>query len=96
VQALLGHLAVATDHWSPTQHPFDKAMAAQIHSTSVSLQKSLQQVQTVVVERAVSASAKAFGAVATAMTQKNRARVHRAITQTRLAFKSLKRACGAA
>jgi len=95
VQALLGHLAVTTVHWSPTQHPFDQAVAAQIRSTSVDLQKQLQKVRTVAVLRAVSSSAKAFNAVAAAMSLKERAQVSRAITASQVAYHKLKKACGA-
>ena len=51
--------------------------------------------RTVAVERAVSSSAKAFDAVATAMTQKKRAQVNSAITETQVAFRTLKKVCGA-
>src|SRR4051812_40563010 len=69
VQALLGHLAAGTARWSPTLKPFDPAVAVQIRTTSVNLQKQLPRVRTVAVYRAVLSSAKAFGSVATAMTQ---------------------------
>lgn len=96
VQALLGHLAVGTSHWSPKDRPFDRTVAAEIRSTSLSLQKQLPRVRTVVVLRAVSSSAKAFSDVATAMTLKQRARVARAITATQVAYHRLKKACGPA
>jgi hypothetical protein len=96
VQALLGHLAVSTTHWSPTVHPFDKTVASQIRFTSISLHKQLQKVRTVAVERAVNSSAKAFNAVANAMTLKKRAQVHRAITATQLAYRQFKKVCGPA
>jgi hypothetical protein len=95
VQALLGHLAVGTAHWSPTRRPFDPAIAMQIRTTSVDLQKQLPRVRTVAVFRAVSSSAHAFNAVATAMTQKKRAQVRHAISATQVAFRNLKKVCGA-
>jgi hypothetical protein len=95
VQALLGHLTVTTVHWSPTYHPFDPAVAAQIRTTSIDLQKQLQTVRTVAVLRAVSSTAKAFNAVATAMSLKERAQVSRAITASKVAYRQFKKACGA-
>jgi hypothetical protein len=94
VQALLGHLAAGTARWSPKSDPFDKSVAAQIRSTSVSLQRSLQKVRTVAVLRAVSSNAKAFHAVATAMSLKKRAKVNRAIAATQVAYGKFKRVCG--
>jgi hypothetical protein len=96
VQALLGHLAVSTTHWSPTLHPYDVAVAQQIRTTSVDLQKQLPKVRTVAVMRAVMSSAQAFNAVATAMVQKKRAQVDHAISTTRVAYRNLKKVCGPA
>jgi hypothetical protein len=95
VQALLGHLAVGTAHWSPTRQPFDQAIAVQIRTASANLQKQLPRVRTVAVFRAVSSSANAFNAGATAMTLKKRSQVSRAISATQVAFRNLKKVCGA-
>jgi hypothetical protein len=95
VQALLGHLAAGTVHWSPKRDPFDHAVALQIRTTSADLQKQLPRVRTVAVLRAVASSAKAFSDVASAMTRKKRTEVDRAIRTTQVAYRSLKRACGA-
>jgi len=95
VQALLGHLAAGTARWSPTLKPFDPAVAVQIRATSVNMQKQLPRVRTVAVYRAVLLSSKAFGSVATAMVQKKRAQVGRAISATHIAFRNLKKVCGA-
>ena len=65
-------------------------------STAVSLRKQLLKVRTVAVERAVTSQARAFYDVATAMTAKKRARVHRAIAETQVAYRQLKKVCGPA
>ena len=93
VQGVIGHLTVATVHWSPTQHPFDKGIAAQIKLLAGDLDKQAAQADSKRVDSAVHLSARAFNEVSTAMTSGKRANVNKAIRDSRIAYKVLKQAC---
>jgi hypothetical protein len=93
VQGVIGHLTVATVHWSPTQHPFDKATAAQIGLLAGELGNQAAQADSKRVDLAVHATARAFSDVSTAMRSRNRADLNKAIRDSRVTYKVLKQAC---
>jgi hypothetical protein len=93
VQGVIGHMASETLHWSPTQKPFDKAIAAQIKLLAGELDAQAGQADSKRVDAAVHLSAQAFTDVSTAMTSRKRASVNKAIRDSRVAYKVLKRAC---
>jgi hypothetical protein len=93
VQAVIGHLTAGTVRWSPTLDPFDKAISAQIRLLSKELDKQAPQAQTPRVQEVVHSNARAFTAVAAAMTSKNAQTVSRAIDASRLSYRDLKKVC---
>jgi hypothetical protein len=93
VQGVIGHLTVATVHWSPTLHPFDKGIAAQIKLLAGDLDKQAGQADSKRIDGAVHLSARAFANVSSAMTSRDRANLNKAIRDSRIAYKVLKQAC---
>lgn len=92
VQAVIGHLAADTAHWSPQLDPFDKTVSRRIRLRSAELDKQAPRAG-VPVQRAVHATARAFTKVAQAMRSRNRPTLTRAIGGSRTAYRELKRAC---
>src|SRR3954452_19666901 len=79
VQGVIGHLASDTTHWSPTQKPFDKDIAARIKLLARELDVQANQADSKRVDAAVHLSARAFTEVSTAMTSRKRSNVNAAI-----------------
>jgi len=93
VQGVIGHLTVDTVHWSPTQRPFDKGIAAQIGLLAGDLDKQASLADSKRLAAAVHLSAQAFTEVSTAMMKRNRADLNKAIRDSRITYKVLKHAC---
>jgi hypothetical protein len=93
VQALIGHITVGTRRWSPNLAPFDKGMSSQIRVLSLDLEKQAPQAQTQHIQSVVSSNARAFRALADAMTGKNQRDVIQAIEATKVAYRDLKKVC---
>jgi pectin methylesterase-like acyl-CoA thioesterase len=93
VQGVIGHLASDTTHWSPTQKPFDKDIAARIKLLARELDVQANQADSKSIDAAVHLSARAFTEVSTAMTSRKRSDVNAAIHDSKVAYKVLKRVC---
>jgi hypothetical protein len=93
VEGVISHLTVDTVHWSPTLHPFDRAISARIALLSGELDKQAPQARAQSIKLAVHSTSKAFTAVSAAMRTHDRSNVNKAIGESRRAFRELKQVC---